>query len=69
MLHREFLSWKESPTLDQESEFVSRVYREDIDSCLAFNNTQLGEDVRRAIQSGTIYIEAVNDKTRTHFPK
>ncbi|XP_054259974.1 guanine nucleotide exchange factor for Rab-3A-like [Macrosteles quadrilineatus] len=69
VLHREFLAWKESPTLDQESEFVSRVYREDIDSCLAFNNTQLGEDVRRAIQSGTIYIEAVNDKTRTHFPK
>lgn len=69
VMHREFLTWKQNPTIEQNDPFISRVYREDIDSCLAFSNIELAGEVRNAVESGNIYIEAVNEKSKTHFPK
>lgn len=56
------------PTLDKSDAFISRVYREDIDQCLEFNNSTLAIDVRQAIESGNLFIEAM-DKSKSHFPK
>lgn len=68
-VHREFLAWRQKPCLDKSDPFVQRVYREDIDLCLTFSNVDLSKKVRDAVESGTILIEAVGDKTKAMFPK
>nr|CAI5827356.1 unnamed protein product [Callosobruchus analis] len=55
--------------LDKSNCFISRVYKEDIQLCLCFNNADLSEKVAHAVESGTILIEAVSDKTKAMFPK
>ncbi|KAK4887237.1 hypothetical protein RN001_003508 [Aquatica leii] len=67
--HQEFLLWKQNPTLDKSNDFIKRIYTEDINLCLAFDNSKLGEKVIAAVNSGTIFIEAVSDKTKAMFPK
>lgn len=67
-VHREFSLWMKSPTLDKSDAFISRIYREDIDQCLEFNNSTLAMDVRQAIESGNLFIESM-DKSKSHFPK
>lgn len=69
VLHKEFIAWKQSPTIDKSDPFIARIYKEDIDICLAFSNSQLANQVREAIELGSIFIEAVSDKAKTHFPK
>lgn len=68
-VHRDFLAWRQSPTLGKCNAFVARVYREDIDLCLDFNNRELAERVEHAVETGNIYIEAVGDRSKTAFPK
>lgn len=68
-VHEEFLTWKQKPTVDKSDPFIKRVYEEDINLCLSFNNGELSEKVVKAVESGTIFIEAVSDKTKTMFPK
>lgn len=68
-VHEEFLMWKQNPTLNKDSPFIKRVYDEDINLCLKFNNVELSEKVTKAVESGTIFIEAVGDKSKTMFPK
>ncbi|XP_022179914.1 guanine nucleotide exchange factor for Rab-3A-like isoform X2 [Myzus persicae] len=67
-VHREFVLWMKSPTLDKSDAFISRIYREDIDQCLEFNNSTLAMDVRNAIECGNLFIESM-DKSKSHFPK
>lgn len=67
-MHREFVLWMKTPTLDKSDAFISRIYNEDIDQCLEFNNSTLAMDVRGAIESGNLFIEFV-DKSKSHFPK
>lgn len=67
--HREFLTWRQKPCLGKEDPFVKRVYDEDINLCLTFNNEVLSGKVREAVEMGTILIEAVGDKTKAMFPK
>ncbi|XP_024085525.1 guanine nucleotide exchange factor for Rab-3A-like [Cimex lectularius] len=69
VVHKEFLAWKEQPTLDKTDTFIARVYREDINYCLDFRNEELGKQVREAVETGEIFIEAVGDKAKTNFPK
>ncbi|XP_059481941.1 guanine nucleotide exchange factor for Rab-3A-like isoform X2 [Neocloeon triangulifer] len=69
VVHKEFLQWKEAPTLDRTDPFISRVYREDIDLCLNFCNGELGAKVYSAVEAGTVYIEAVTEKSKSTFPK
>uniref|UniRef100_A0A1B6CA33 GDP/GTP exchange factor Sec2 N-terminal domain-containing protein n=1 Tax=Clastoptera arizonana TaxID=38151 RepID=A0A1B6CA33_9HEMI len=68
-LHKEFLAWHQTPSLDKSDLFIARIYKEDIDCCLAFTNTQLSDQVLCAIESGCIFIEAVGDKAKSLFPK
>lgn len=68
-MHEEFLTWRQNPTLNKENDFIKRVYDEDINLCLNFNNRELSEKVTKAVESGTIFIEAVGDKSKTMFPK
>ena len=67
-LHREFLKWKENPTLEKNNPFIERMYREDIDQCLDFSNSVLVAEMKEAIDSQHIFIEAV-DKAKAIFPK
>lgn len=69
MFHKEFLAWKQNPTLDKSNEFIARIYREDIEQCLDFNNTQLAEEIRTAVDNGDIFIEAVSEKMKSPFAK
>lgn len=68
-VHEEFLTWRQNPTLNKDDAFIKRVYEEDINLCLNFNNKELSEKVTKAVESGTIFIEAVGDKSKTMFPK
>ncbi|CAH0769465.1 unnamed protein product [Bemisia tabaci] len=69
VFHKEFLAWKQNPTLDKSNEFIARIYREDIEQCLDFNNTQLAEEIRTAVDNGDIFIEAVSEKMKSPFAK
>uniref|UniRef100_A0A8D8RDM1 Guanine nucleotide exchange factor for Rab-3A n=1 Tax=Cacopsylla melanoneura TaxID=428564 RepID=A0A8D8RDM1_9HEMI len=69
IVHQEFLEWRASPTLSKDSPFLSRIYTEDIDPCLAFPNAPLTLVVREAIECGEICIEAVSDKSKGSFPR
>ncbi|XP_075234372.1 guanine nucleotide exchange factor for Rab-3A-like isoform X2 [Lycorma delicatula] len=69
VLHKEFLTWKQRPTMEKSDPFIARIYREDINCCLEFNNANLGCEVKQAIENGSICIEAVSDKSKMHFPK
>lgn len=66
--HREFSRWVEKPSLDKDNPFITHMYNKDIDQCLDFNNTTLVAEVKQAIDTESIFIEAV-DKAKTIFPK
>lgn len=68
-MHQEFLAWKQKPSLDKSDPFIQRIYSEDISLCLKFANEKLSQEVIAAVESGTIFIEAVGDKAKTMFPK
>lgn len=67
-IFREFVLWRENPNLEKDNPFVTHMYREDIDQCLDFSNTALVAEVKKAIDTENIFIEAV-DKAKSHFPK
>ncbi|XP_057662341.1 guanine nucleotide exchange factor for Rab-3A-like [Diorhabda carinulata] len=69
VIHKEFLAWRQKPVVDKGDPFIRRIYDEDINLCLHFNNEELSSRVGRAVESGTILIEAVSDKTKAMFPK
>lgn len=41
VLYAEFLLWKENPSLDHSSAFLSRIYREDVGPCLSFTRSEV----------------------------
>ncbi|XP_076847001.1 guanine nucleotide exchange factor for Rab-3A isoform X2 [Brachyhypopomus gauderio] len=59
VLFAEFLSWKEAPSLDRSSAFISRIYREDIEPCLSFTRSELSQSVQRAVENNSLTIEPV----------
>ncbi|XP_073990464.1 guanine nucleotide exchange factor for Rab-3A-like isoform X4 [Rhodnius prolixus] len=69
IVHKEFLEWKENPTLDKSDPFIARIYREDIETCLLFTNKELSKQLSEGIQMGEIFIEAVSDKAKNNFPR
>lgn len=71
VLHEEFLQWKKDPVrlARDGSDFMRRVYREDVDLCLEFANKELSAKVVEAVENGSILIEAIGDKSKTMFPK
>ncbi|XP_067356123.1 guanine nucleotide exchange factor for Rab-3A isoform X1 [Channa argus] len=59
VLYAEFLMWKEHPTLERSSTFLSRVYREDIGPCLSFTRSELSQLVQSAVEKNSLTIEPV----------
>lgn len=59
VLFAEFLMWKEHPSLDRSSAFLSRTYKEDIDPCLSFTRSELSKLVQRAVENNSLTIEPV----------
>lgn len=59
VLFAEFLSWKEAPSLDRSSAFISRVYREDIGPCLSFTCSELSQSVQCAVENNSLTIEPI----------
>ncbi|KAM8861235.1 guanine nucleotide exchange factor for Rab-3A isoform 4-T5 [Synchiropus picturatus] len=59
VLYAEFLMWKERPSLDRTSAFISRIYREDIGPCLTFTRSELSHLVQSAVESNSLTIEPV----------
>merc|ERR1719412_2176517 len=60
-LHQEYLEWKKSPSLDRNaSDFLNRIYKEDIDLCLDFpiesDNKFLENDLHESIHQQSICI-------------
>ena len=60
-LRQEYLDWKKNPSLDRNaSDFLSRIYKEDIDLCLDFpistDNMYLKSDLHEAIHQQSICI-------------
>ncbi|XP_072528385.1 guanine nucleotide exchange factor for Rab-3A isoform X3 [Salminus brasiliensis] len=59
VLFAEFLSWREAPSLDRSSAFISRIYREDIGPCLSFTRSELSQAVQSAVENNSLTIEPV----------
>ncbi|KAK7067970.1 RAB3A interacting protein [Halocaridina rubra] len=69
VVHKEFILWKQNPTLDRSDPFMQRIYEEDIDLCLAFPNSTLAHKVQRAIEDNAVFIEEVNPRQKSSCPK
>nr|XP_023020402.1 guanine nucleotide exchange factor for Rab-3A-like [Leptinotarsa decemlineata] len=69
VFHKAFLLWRKNPVLEKSDPFIQQLYREDINLCLCFSNIDLSEKVSHAVESGTILVEAISDKTKAMFPK
>nr|XP_053628416.1 guanine nucleotide exchange factor for Rab-3A-like isoform X2 [Cherax quadricarinatus] len=69
VVHKEFIAWKQNPTLDRSDPFMQRIYEEDIDLCLAFPNSMLAHRVQRAIEDNAVFIEEVNPRQKSSCPR
>ncbi|XP_049930304.1 guanine nucleotide exchange factor for Rab-3A isoform X1 [Epinephelus moara] len=59
VLYAEFLMWKENPSVERSSAFLSRIYREDIGPCLSFTRSELSQLVQSAVENNSLTIEPV----------
>ncbi|XP_058263719.1 guanine nucleotide exchange factor for Rab-3A isoform X4 [Hemibagrus wyckioides] len=59
VLFAEFLSWREKPSLDRSSAFLTRIYKEDIGPCLSFTCSELSQSVQSAVENNFLTIEPV----------
>ena len=61
-LRKDFLHWHKHPTLSRPSSaFVDRLFREDVDPCLAFPNSRLSASVAEAVKANTLCLTPVKD--------
>ena len=68
VLHKEYMAWKSNPTMDKAngSEFLRRLYAEDVSLCLDFPNQKLAARVLEAAEANTISMSPIvipNSKT------
>ncbi|KAM6926864.1 guanine nucleotide exchange factor for Rab-3A isoform 2-T2 [Lycodopsis pacificus] len=59
VLYAEFLLWKENPSVERSSVFLSRIYGEDIGPCLSFTRSELSQLVQSAVENNSLTIEPV----------
>ncbi|XP_040017714.2 guanine nucleotide exchange factor for Rab-3A isoform X3 [Gasterosteus aculeatus] len=59
VLYAEFLLWKENPSVERSSAFLSRIHREDIGPCLSFTRSELSQLVQSAVENNSLTIEPV----------
>lgn len=67
----EIAEWRENPELKGKSEFIKRVYDEDILPCLKFNGKGLSDDLLESIRSNCVCIEDLKSSSIQveHLPK
>lgn len=64
ILYEEFLEWKKKPVLNKEdSQFMRRIYQEDVETTMNFKNKRLTCEVLEAIKQNNIIIELNPDKS------
>lgn len=57
VVKKEFMAWKKAPTLNKEtSDFLKRIFSEDVVPCLTFPNLQLTAKVMKAVEANRLSI-------------
>ncbi len=63
IFHALFSSWRLEPTLSKErTEFLRKVYEEDISPCLLFQDQDLKPRLLTAIEDNSIFVEPLAEK-------
>lgn len=57
MYFKELSEWRDNPELNDESDFMKRVFQEDIIPCLNFNDKLKSKDLFESIQQNCVCIE------------
>lgn len=65
-----FAAWRVDPNLvREESIFLEKIYTEDIDPCLSFEDEELVTRLKKAIQENSVWVEPLPEKDRNNVPK
>ncbi|CAG7731088.1 unnamed protein product [Allacma fusca] len=71
--HGMFVLWRQEPTLtvnhnNNKSQFLQKIYTEDIEPCLTFSNDGLVHKVRKAVEENSIWVEPIPEKYKSNVP-
>ncbi|RUS83878.1 hypothetical protein EGW08_008359 [Elysia chlorotica] len=55
----EFSRWRLQPTMELGSAYFTRIQQEDIQPCLNFKNTRLGDKLQQSVRENTLSIEPI----------
>ena len=70
VFHALFAGWRQEPTLSKEKPgFLHKVYHEDINPCLQFQNPELEKRLLKAIEENSVWVEPLPEKDKTNVPK
>lgn len=66
-----FVDWRVKPILSNKDKnpFLQKIYNEDIEPCLVFENDLLVVRLKKAIEENSIWVEPVAEKDKTNIPK
>ena len=62
-LRQEYINWKKCPDMSRSSPFLARIYREDVEPCLAFPASELSSRVMAAIQDNVLCLVPIKPDT------
>ncbi|OQV19389.1 putative Rab-3A-interacting protein [Hypsibius exemplaris] len=57
IVHREFVLWREKPSLNRDLALIQRIYTQEIEPNFEFTNLELATKVLRSVEDNTIVIE------------
>ncbi|XP_055329565.1 guanine nucleotide exchange factor for Rab-3A-like [Paramacrobiotus metropolitanus] len=57
VVHAEFVSWRQKPSLSREHPLINRIYNQDIEPNFEFTNLELAKRALKAVEQNTIFIE------------
>jgi Rab-3A-interacting protein len=71
--HNLFASWRREPTLtvnhnNNKSQFLQKIYTEDIEPCLSFSNECLVKKLQQAVEENSIWVEPLPEKDKLNVP-
>lgn len=70
VLHFLFSTWRDSPTLNKaRSEFLAKVYEEDVEPCIQFKNQDLVGRLMTAIEENSIWVDPIPEKSASNVPR
>ena len=70
VFHTLFSNWRQEPTLNRDkTEFLQKIYHEDINPCLQFRNEGLEARLVKAIEENSIWVEPWAEKDKSNVPK